>query len=54
MVAFEIACSEVKVENSLTLFRYFYHLKRTGWFYYICGRPLGKDFLVRNKGPSSE
>lgn len=53
MVAFEMACREAKVESSLTLFRHFYHLKRTGRFYCVCGRSLGKDFLARNEGPSS-
>lgn len=53
MVAFEMACREAKVESSLTLFRHFYHLKRTGGFYYVCGRSLGKDFLARNKGLQS-
>lgn len=35
MVAFEMACKEPKVESSLTLFRHFYHMKRTGGFYYV-------------------
>lgn len=54
MVSFEMACREAKVESSLTLFRHFYHLKRTGGFYYICGESLSKDFLAKNKGPTSE
>lgn len=53
MVAFKMSYKEAKVESSLTLFRHFYHLKMIGGFYYICGRSLGKDFLARNKGPTS-
>lgn len=53
MVAFEMACSAVKVESSMTLFRHFYHLKRTGGFYYVCGRSMGKDFLAKNKDLAS-
>lgn len=53
IVAFEMAYKEGKVESSLILFRHFYHLKRTGEFYYVCERSLSKKFLAKNKGPSS-
>lgn len=53
MMAFEMVYKKVKVENSLTLFRHFYHMKRTGGFYYVCERSLNMDFLARNKSPVS-
>lgn len=53
MVAFEMVFKEAKVKSSLTLFRHFYHRKITGRFYYVCGRSLSKDFLAKNKAPSS-
>lgn len=41
------------MESSLNLFRHYYHIKRTGGFYYMCGRLLSKDFLAKSKGPST-
>lgn len=53
MIAFEIACKEEKVECSLNLLRHYYHIKRTEDFNYMCGRSLSKEFLAKNKGPST-
>lgn len=46
MVAFEMAYKKTKVESFLNLFRHYYHIKRTGGFYSVCGRSLSMDFLI--------
>lgn len=53
MITFEIACKEEKVECSLNFLRHYYHIKITEGFYYVCGRSLSKNFLAKNKGPST-
>lgn len=54
IVAFTLACKEAKVESSSSLFRHYYHIKRTEGFYYVCGRSLSKYFLAKIWGPQAD
>lgn len=49
IVAFELACREVWVTSSLTLFPYFYHIKKRDGDFYFSSRTNGKEFVSKYK-----